>query len=512
MTVSRRRVLQAGAVAAMGALAACGTSGTPDTPPPTSVPPATPPKSGGGRVPSAGAVTVRENARKGDPRWRLDRLGAPDEIQGWADRTSVRPGERVGLHVSTTAPSYRVTAIRCGYYQACEGRQIWRSGVLEGHLGAAPTITAPTSTVVTDWPATLTIDTGGWLPGFYIFRLDASTGGQRYVPLAVRSESPKGKVVLVNGDTTWQAYNPFGGYSLYFGPDGRFADRARAVSFDRPYGGVNNQGASEFQENLLPVLALAERMGLPLDYISDVDLHTDPKALDGALALISPGHDEYYSTAMRATLTRARDAGTNLAFLGANAIYRHIRLDGTPVGGERLMTCYKVPEEDPFLRTNPDEATGQWRYAPNPRPESVLTGVYYESNPVKADIRITNPEHWLFATAKVAEGQLLPGLVGGEYDRVNPAVPTPRPIEVLAHSPLICNGTASYSDMAYYTTPSGAGIFSTGTNWWINSLSGAYGTDNAKVTTAVTGRMLAEFAKGPAGERHPARDNVETYY
>jgi hypothetical protein len=90
--------------------------------------------------------------------------------------------------------------------------------------------------------------------------------------------------------------------------------------------------------------------------------------------------------------------------------------------------------------------------------------VFYESNPVKADMVIRSPGHWLFAGSGVVEGTRLPGLVGGEYDPVNLSVPSPRPIEVLARSPLVCNGRSSYSDLAYYTTPSGAGVLSTGTN------------------------------------------------
>ncbi|MBV9594911.1 MAG: hypothetical protein JO147_14075 [Actinobacteria bacterium] len=419
-------------------------------------------------------------------------------------------GETVGLHISTTASTYRVTAVRTGWYQGTEGRPMWRSGRLRGKEGAPPRVLSPTNTVVTDWPVSLTIDTTGWLPGYYVFRLDADTGGQRYIPLAVRSGSAAGKVVLINGDTTWQAYNNFGGYSLYQGPDGAYADRARAVSFDRPYGGSTGQGDSEFQENCLPLVGLVERMGLAAEYLSDTDLHADPHVLDGALAVLSPGHDEYYSTRMRSVLQSARDKGTNLAFFGANAIYRHIRLQPTSVGENRLQICYKEPAEDPLYGRDNAEVTGQWRYAPDPRPESVLTGVFYESNPVWADMVIVNPHHWLFAKAKVKAGTRLPGLVGGEYDRVNLAVPTPRPIEVLAHSPLVCNGQASYADMAYYTTPHGAGVLATGTNYWVRGLGGTFGPVCQRVTLAVTSTLLTAFAKGPAGRRHPARDNLTT--
>ncbi len=505
MNLTRRQALYAAAATAMGAAAGCSSG---------------PPRDSTGKRPPAKANRVRrrraaslsataeENARPGDPRWRLDRLGAPDEIAGWADRASVLPGKSVGLHVSTTARTFRVIAFRTGWYGGTQGREVWRSGRLPGAVGAPPRVIAPTNTVVTDWPVSVTVDTTGWPPGFYIFRLDADTGGQRYIPLAVRSGDASGKLVLVNGDTTWQAYNPFGGYSLYIGPDGRYPDRARAVSFDRPYGGNTAQGAGEFQENLLPLLSLVERLGLPAEYLSDTDLHADPHALQGALAVLTPGHDEYYSTLMRDRLQAARDAGTNLAFFGANAIYRHIRLGPTAAGPNRLQTCYKEPREDPLYGKDNAQVTGQWRYPPDPRPESVLTGVFYESNPVNADMVITNPGNWVFAGSGVTAGTHLPNLVGGEYDRVNLSVPTPRPIEILARSPLVCNGKASYSDMAYYTTPSGAGVFATGTNWWINAIAGASGPLCQRVTAAVTSNVVRAFAEGPAGRRHPAIDNV----
>jgi hypothetical protein len=508
--IDRRQALLGAGAAAIGALAACGSAGQP--------PPTSPAARSARKASKAPAVkraaltsTVEENRKKGDPRWRIDRVGGLHEIEGWADRTSVKPGEKVGLHISTTAATYRVTVARTGYYQGCYGRRVWQSEVLKGEVGAPPRIIAPTSTVVTDWPVSLTLDTTGWVPGFYSIRLDADTGGQRYIMLAVRSGDAHGKVVLLNADTTWQAYNVFGGYSLYLGPNGAFATRARAVTFDRPYGGNEGaQGDGEFMVNLLPLVALVEGSGYEAEYLSDTDLHADPHCLDGAVAVLSPGHDEYYSMEMREHLTAARDRGINLAFLGSNAIYRHIRLDSTTVGENRLQTCYKVPQEDPLYGQNDALVTGQWRYAPNPRPESVLTGVFYESNPCNADMVVRNPKHWLFAGTGAYDGMRLPGLVGPEYDRVNLSVETPRPIEVLARSPLVCNGTYSHSDMAYYTTPSGAGVLSTGTNWWIQAIGGSKGMDCHRFTGSVTKNLLHVFAKGPAGHQHPAVDNAET--
>ena len=83
-------------------------------------------------------------------------------------------------------------------------------------------MTEKTSTVTTDWGASVTVPTDGWPAGSYLLRLDAHSGAQRYVPLTVRSSDTAGKVVLKNCVATWQAYNTWGGYDLYKGPDGSY--------------------------------------------------------------------------------------------------------------------------------------------------------------------------------------------------------------------------------------------------------------------------------------------------
>ena len=106
---------------------------------------------------------------------------------------------------------------------------------------------------------------------------------------------------------------------------------------------------------------------------------------------------------MRDALTQARNAGTNLAFLGANAIYRHIRF----ADGDRVIICYKAAALDPlFGKDNNADTTQQWRDPPDPRPESVLTGVFYECNPVSAPWVIYDPSSWIFAGTGARRGEL----------------------------------------------------------------------------------------------------------
>jgi hypothetical protein len=256
------------------------------------------------------------------------------------------------------------------------------------------------------------------------------------------------------------------------------------------------------------LVQFAERSGLPLGYATDVDLAGNPHLLDGARAMVTLGHDEYWSQEERDNTTAARDRGVNLAFLGGNEIYRHIRFEPSSRGADRIEVDYKSFDRDPIHTTDPAAATTQWRSPPDPRPESVLLGNFYQCNPAHADLVVADPANWLLS-GLVHDGQVLPGLVGNEYERVDLRVPTPRPIEVLFHSPVTCQGRRDFSDATYYTTPSGAGVFSAGTQYWICGLeAGCQGHDSSAVIEAITGRLLVAFAEGPAGRSHPARDNL----
>jgi hypothetical protein len=364
------------------------------------------------------------------------------------------------------------------------------------------------------WRPSLTVSTAGWSPGDYLLRLEASNRHQAYVPLTVRGASAAGRIVLVNAVTTWQAYNTWGCCDLYHGADGAFATRSRAVTFDRPY--AANNGSGEFISRELGVVAEAERLALPLDYVTDVDLDVDPGLLRGARAVVSMGHDEYWSQKMRGRLTVARNAGTNLAFLGANAIFRRIRFASTRLGPDRLEVNYKVAGEDPLLGWENAAVTANWPSPPDARPESALLGDQYGCFPGRAPPApavIVDPTNWLFAGLHVTDGEKLPSLIGPEIDAVQLAYPTPRPIEILLHSRVHCPlDTPRYADTSYYVARSGAGVFDAGTIDWVCALDVGCGSHISgpthTVITQVTENLLKAFASGPAGRKHPAHDNL----
>jgi hypothetical protein len=464
----------------------------------------------------AGSWVAAENRRPGTAAWRITQPGADHAIEGWADRVSAARGERVRLYVSTSAHRFRAEAYRMGWYGGLGARLVWRSPALAGGRQPSPTRTPGTNMIATRWRPSLTLTVApSWPPGDYLLKLVAPTG-QRFVPLTVRDDTSHAALVVQNAVTTWQAYNTWGGRNLYWGPGGAMATRSRVVSFDRPY--AAEQGAGDFLGNELPLVWLVESLGLDVTYWTDIDLHRHPGRLLAHRALVSLGHDEYWSTWMRRGAETARAHGVNLAFLGANAVFRHIRLQPSSIGPDRQEVNYKPwsAGDDPAWRTDPREVTTDWRQPPLRDPESRLLGAQYECNPTRAAGVVVAPSAWLFAGSRVQAGSRLPDLVGDEYDRVQPTAPRPPRVELLLHSPVRCRGRASFADTTYYTAPSGAGVFDAGTGAWVCQLAqacaeGRRSPVTARVVREVTVNLLRLFAAGPAGRRHPSRSNLARF-
>ncbi|NYE35077.1 hypothetical protein F4692_000181 [Nocardioides cavernae] len=469
--------------------------------------------SGASAVSEASGDEAGLPGRRGSEDWRISRPALRGELAAYSTRASGLPGARVGLKVSTTEGGWEASAYRIGSYPGGTGAFVWESGFRVGRQQSAPVFSPyETRTVVAPWERDLTVDTATWEPGFYVFRLRTDTGWETQVPYVVTSPSAEGTVALVAPVTTWQAYNQWGGYSLYAGANGD--SQSHAVSFDRPYNGAT--GANDYRTAALPIVVRAEATGVPLSYFTNIDLHTTPGALDGARGYVSMGHDEYWTPTMRQVVLDARDAGTNLAFLGANTMYWRIRLEPRPTGHARVVVGYRHDAHlDPLYAQGSPETTALFREPPAPRPEHDLVGMQYECYPVDTDYVVTTPDWWGFRGTGVRRGDHVHGLVGPEADRVYPDARLPRPLQVLAHSPYSCRGVTTTSQSVYYSTPSGAGVFSAGTLRWgcamVDRCERPLGEETRAFTRTVTTTVVEGFGRGPVGRRHPARDNVADF-
>ena len=140
----------------------------------------------------------------------------------------------------------------------------------------------------------------------------------------MRDDARQADVVVQTSDTTWQAYNRYGGASLYCagGPGsatsarctGRAApDRAAKVSYNRPFDTRDHDAQSFLFNAEYPMVRWLEANGYDVKYIAGVD--TDRRGapiLVGAKkpkAFFSVGHDEYWSAAQRASVESRAQRG-----------------------------------------------------------------------------------------------------------------------------------------------------------------------------------------------------------
>jgi hypothetical protein len=421
-------------------------------------------------------LTLKENERPGHVGWLPNKAARNGEIEGYASRTSVNRGETIAIYVNTAEPSYRLEVFRMGWYGGKGGRRV-HSRILEGRVQPPPVTDPETGLVECRWedPYKITIPTTSeWPSGVYLTKLTAlKSKADSYVVFVVRDDARAADLLFQSSVTTFQAYNNWGGKSLYpyNSSNGKQAFR---VSFNRPYSFSEGNGASNFAFGggwELCMVRFLEREGFDVKYATNIDVHDGPQRLLSQKAFLSVGHDEYWSWEMREAVTAARDRGIHIGVFSANTCYWQIRLepghDGTP---HRTVVAYKERAHriDPLVKdsdpSNDHLVTTKWRNKPVVRPEAALLGVMYAASPVKGDIVVETAGHWVFEGTNLQQGSKLEGLLGYEVDAMSDASP-PNTVR-LARSPFVEDGVTREAHMTIYQAPSGAWVFNTGSIYW----------------------------------------------
>jgi sugar lactone lactonase YvrE len=418
---------------------------------------------------------ARENALPGTSAWRLTRAANGGEIQGYALASSAAPGDAVPIAVSLPATgSYRWLAYRLGWYGGAGAREVARGGPLEGGPQPPCPPEPGTGLVACRWQPGFTLATDpAWISGVYVVKLVRADGYERYVPLVLRS-SRGAEVRMMVPTANWQAYNTWGGTSLYddlAGVTGR--GRAVQVSFDRPY--ARDWGAGHLLRDDLSVVTWLEAQGLDVEYATVEDADRDPSLLRGARVVVISAHDEYWTSAYRARVDAALAAGTSILNVGANNGYWHVRLSAAGDGRERrIVTCWKgdAAALDPVGPSSPQLTT---LFRDLSRPENALFGVQFDGtwNVFGFPAVVTAPDHWALAGTGLAAGDLLPAAHGDEADAVISNGATPAGVEVLASSPVLkVNGGVGRGEMVI-RRQGAAWVFSAGGIGFAATLSGA---------------------------------------
>ena len=480
---------------------------------------------------------VAENKLPGTTAWHIWWTPKTGYIEAFANTTYAAVGDQVKLYVSSTARTYRVQAFRMGYYGGDGGRLVWTSPTETGHVQPACPVTPGINMVsCANWAASLSLRvTSAWLPGDYLLKLTGSGREQSYVQLTIWQPSSHATYVIMNRSFTEEGWNAFGGYSYYQGegpcPAGSgsypVCDRARVVSFDRPYDSGN--GASDFLSNEYPLVRFCEQHGLDVTYATDVTISEHPTWLLQHKVLLSLAHDESWSLSERVAAQTAEKHGVNVVFFGAASVLRHVRLQSSPLGPDREVVDFRDPTEDPLNgNASPLEVTANtWGSPPTDWPESGFVGEMYagylQPGTPSFPFVVYDASAWIYKGTGLHDGSRLPGLIESDFDHATQSYPMPSDLQVLGHSPLPLSdvqtdlgqwGNDTYSDMTYYTdAASKAGVVDTGDNNWVNALTPCSANSKncpAGAVARITGNVLWLFGQGPAGRITPSVPNWQS--
>jgi hypothetical protein len=446
-----------------------------------------------------------------------ERAGA-GRVLGYPDRWSARCGELVTVQLAGRTGTVRLVAYRMGWYGGDGARRIWTSAPVPTALRTAPSGAAAPHVVQPNWPMSVTLPIDGdWVPGFYLLVPTRVTGqagpAGPAIPLVIRDDDGNEPILFKTSTITWNAYNPWGGWSLYHGPVGdpelAAANRARVVALHRPLIGA---GYEQMQYMDLPVVRQLERLGVDVGYTTDEDVDGRPGQLSRHAEIVSGGHSEYWTTRMYDGLLEAAGAGVNLVFLGANSLWWQARLESsataTAAAPDRIAV-YRSVSEDPRAARNPLQATTLWGPPPLRRDPAAVLGESHAAIGVHGGLQLMDAPDWFTEGTGLTRGSVLPGAVGNEADGYNRRGGNPRGTQVLAAG--VLNGVHGPTVVSadYVSLPSGAAVFAAGTTDWACIPSGrcSGGTPPAVTSTAIgrlTRNVLLTLSRPAAGRTHPA--------
>ncbi|XZF63401.1 MAG: N,N-dimethylformamidase beta subunit family domain-containing protein [Gloeotrichia echinulata DVL01] len=446
---------------------------------------------------------VAENCLAGNPKTEWDINGVGDtSIEGFATDISVNRGNTVSFKIKTDATNYSLDIYRMGYYGGNGARKV---------ATVQPSTPAPQNQVNCLSDSTGLIDCGNWVvsaswavpatatSGIYFAKaVRSDTGGASHIFFIVRDDDSTSDILFQTSDTTWQAYNNYGGNSLYTGsPDGR----AYKVSYNRPFNTrVVDNGQDWVFNSEYPMVRWLEANGYNVSYFTGVDSDRLGTLIRNHKLFLSVGHDEYWSNQQRTNVEAARNNGVHLAFFSGNEVFWKTRWESsidTSVTSYRTLVCYKETKADKVIDPQTPTWTGTWRdsrFSPpadGGRPENALTGTIFKVNGGTTAIQVpaADGRMRLWRNTDIATltpgstATLTDGTLGYEWDEdadngfrppglIRMSTTTANNVEVLQDFGSTYRSGTAIHHLTLYKHSSGALVFGAGTIQWPWGLDG----------------------------------------
>lgn len=421
-----------------------------------------------------------------------------DEIEGYCAPLSYRAGDTVGLRVSTHADRFDVVVERWG----ADRQAVWAERNVAGSYLPPP---PDADSAGCRWPISVSIPVdSSWSSGFYLVTLTAhgAPPGRDVAHACFVVRGADANVLLVLDTNTWNAYNTWGGKSLYTG--------GSTVSFDRPFargmlcrpevdrddrkarpvrwGEEPDADGSIFQSyrtaHAYPsaigsagwfthgrrFVEWAERAGYRFDFAVSIDLHQDSEALDGYDLVVSVGHDEYWSVDQRSSLERHVERGGAFVSFSGNTMFWQVRIEHHESATNMVCHKYRAHLDDPVVADGrPEIMSGMWADPLVGRPEwsflgaGSAFGLYHRFGNATArgvgGFIVYRHDHWLLDGSGLGYGDVLGakhGVVGYEtvgcpiqLDEFQLPVAAaigglPPDVEIVAHVPSSNLGVGDY--------------------------------------------------------------------
>ncbi|MGE5401722.1 MAG: N,N-dimethylformamidase beta subunit family domain-containing protein [Ignavibacteriales bacterium] len=353
---------------------------------------------------------------------RLDAFGCGFLEGGYPSNLSGYKGDTVKFYISTNALLYDL--------------KIYRYGKTKELVATIPNVKGGIREVKESdyayvngckWPesARLVIPQD-WKPGAYLAEFPVTSDTTNPVLFFVKDKNTKNRVIVVCHTNTYQAYNMFGGKSVYpayssGGGSGISENFSERLSFFRPFNrnqhnGINRGSFYAYDAKLIRWL---EEEGYDVDVMSDTDLDMDLAYLKMHKVLMLTGHSEYWSRAMRDNVVAFLDQGGHFMCLSGNTCWWQIHYENN----YHTFVCYKHKSSDPFMGT--PNGTQEWYTMDR---ENKFLGTSYQNGgqtnywPKVPGVNTTpcmdwregfggyivhNAQHWAFDNTGLTEGDTL---------------------------------------------------------------------------------------------------------